>query len=364
MLTLNQTPGNNSDSIWVMRLRGEGNNIISNGGFDSSSGWTLTGDWTISGGVATYDYVDDASGNLSRTVITETTEYVLEYEVISQSGATVLSLISASGIVNINILLSETVGKHSIKIGCNSGTTLIINCSTASSGSDVISIDNLKLRKYDNITYIATRDINLDNNYSGKILNKENNISQIDFTSTIEPSGGAGAVSSFSFSISRYISEANLDGFFNEYYPSIDGGFIVGRVVDFGIVWAGATTDAKITWLFRARVIDYNYAQRILTLTCFQDSEITNKELPFYDIQDMFDNGVSYFPDAPEDSFGKTIPIAYGDLDQSPSLPPYVNRFMPTVRVADNMYLITSHLNYNAYDPSFDDRLFEELGIQ
>ena len=89
-----------------------------------------------------------------------------------------------------------------------------------------------------------------------------------------------------------------------------------------------------------------------------------NKEEPQYDIQSIFDNGISYYEDAPEESYGKTVPIVYGELDQSESLPPYVNRCMPTIRTGDKTYLISSHRNYNSYDPSADDRLFEEAGVQ
>ena len=101
-----------------------------------------------------------------------------------------------------------------------------------------------------------------------------------------------------------------------------------------------------------------------MTFVIFQESEITNKEIPYYEIQSIFDNGIGYYEDAPEESYGKTIPIVYGELDQSESLPPYVNRCMPTIRVGDKTYLISSHKNYNSYDPSFDDRLFEEAGVQ
>ena len=238
MLTLNQTSGNNSDSIWVMRLRGEGNNILTNGDFASSSGWTLNGVWVISGGVATYTEpgIPPLDNSLHRTITAvENTSYVLEYEVISCSDPTIEMNIEGGGdnIVSIAVRLDNTLGKHTISLlGVATKTKFTISFSSIGAG-DSIAIDNLKLRKLDNIVYLSTRDINLTNNYSGQLLNKNNYISEIPFNSTILEGGGTGSITSFNFNISRYVSDANLDGFINEFYPSTDGGFIVGRVVDF-----------------------------------------------------------------------------------------------------------------------------------
>lgn len=319
MLTLNQTAGNNSQSIWALRLRGEGNNLITNGDFASATGWTEGTDWTIGSGVAAYVRTNpNEGGTLSRSITTTSASYVFEYEVISQSGVFVLKLDSNSGIVASDIELDKTIGKHSIQIKCNGGSTLKITVEN-SGIDDEITLDNIKLRLLDNTVYISTRDISLDNEYSGQIMHNENYLTDIPFESTIEGSGGAGTVTSFSIAISRYISNTNFDGFFNEFYPSTDGGIIVGRIIDVGICWSGATADTDITWLFRGRIIDYGYQQRQLNLVVFQESEISNKEIPFYSVQKDHNNEISYFTNAPLESYGLPIPIIYGNLSADTS---------------------------------------------
>jgi hypothetical protein len=366
MLTLNQTPGNNSDSIWVMRLRGEGNNLVTNGGFDSSDGWTMSGDWAISGGVADYTYVDDMTGSIYRTISSVTAEsYTLEYEIIENNTTTNILYLIGSGSYIISatyMLLDATVGKHSINIKCVNSTTTIGFYISGSAPGKTLKLDNIKLRKFDNITYIATRDISLDNNYIGKILNRENNLTEISFESTTESSGGCGNVTSFTINISRYISESSLTDFFNSFYPSSDGGFIVGRVIDLGVVWTGATTDAEITWLFRGRIIDYSYLQRQLQLVIFQESEITNKELPYYSIQKDFNNGVSYYTNAPTENLGLSIPIVYGSFDRT-SLAFNIKQLFPSPCI-DKRYLIfaqSSHKLYSQNHPGFTNSLFKYI---
>ena len=210
--------------------------------------------------------------------------------------------------------------------------------------------------------YISTRDLALDTTFDGKALSFDSPIGNISFNSSIKEGGGTGSVTSFGFSISRYVDNTSLDGFFNEFYPATSGVYLSSQIVQLGVCWVGADADSDITWLFRGRIVDCQYEQRRLNITVFQESEITNKEVPYYSVQKDFDNGISYYTDAPEDTYGKTIPIVYGDLAQT-SLPPYVRRFTPIIRVGENKYPISSHRNYNPYGGSSDDRLFEEVSV-
>lgn len=359
MIELQQTAGNNSDTIWCLRLRGEGNNLVTLGDFSAATGWTAGTGWTIGSGVATFLFDSPTeTGTLSRTIVTETAEYILEYEIISQDGVFDFYLDSSSGIVDSDIELDKTVGKHSIRIKCNSGTTIKFTYDGANS-SDSLVIDNIKLRKADNIIYLATRNITLDNTYDGQVLNHDNYLSDILFPSTIQGGGGTGTVTSFSFSISRYVDNDAFNSFFNELYPSTDSGYLVSRLIDFGICWVGAEADTDITWLFRGRVIDYNYEQRRLNFTVFQESEISNKEVPYYSVQKDFDNGISYYPDAPKESQQKTIPVCYGDLmGKGPTI---WGGLMPVVRISENKYLITSHETYNYYGLATNSVLYEQI---
>ena len=319
MLTLNQSPGNNSDSIWVLRLRGESKNLLLNGGFDDASVWVATGGWTIAGGTAEYiePLVPPITNDLTQTIDPiSAVQYVFEYEVIACNNDAIVMNLEGGGdnIISTSLELDKTLGKHSIILqAVASKTKCRISFSSISSG-DSIELDNLALRIYDNIIHIATRDINLDNHYEGSIINRDNCLTNIEFNSTIEGGGGAGSVTSYNLTISRYVDNADLTDFFNAFFPAVDGGRIVGRIIDLGIVWAGATTDDEITWLFRGRIIDYLYEQRRMTFTIFQESELTNKEIPYYSVQKNNDNGVSYFTNAPIENYGIILPIVYGDF--------------------------------------------------
>jgi len=362
MLTLNQTAGNNSQSIWVLRLRGEGNNLVTNGDFASATGWTEGTDWTIGSGVAAYvNTSPNEGGTLSRSITTTTASYVFEYEVTHQQGTFRLILDSDSGIVASDIELDKTVGKHSIQIKCNGGSTLKITVEN-SGIDDEITLDNIKLRLLDNTVYISTRDISLDNEYSGQIMHNENYLTDIPFESTIEGSGGAGTVTSFSIAISRYISNANFDGFFNEFYPATDGGIIVGRIIDVGICWVGATADTDITWLFRGRIIDYGYQQRQLNLVVFQESEITDKEVPYYVIQKDNDNGVSYYPYAPDENYGSVLPIVYGSFNID-TFDYDLKRVAPSICVDKRYFTFvqSSHKLYTQNSPIYTNALYKYI---
>lgn len=316
MIELNQTSGNNNQTIWVLKLYGEGSEAITLGDFSASTGWTTGGDWAISGGVANYTYVDDSSGTLSRSVTVGTGSYIFSYEVLEKSGTGFsLKIDSSSGIVASDIDLDLGYGKHSYSIQCNGGSTFKLTAS-GFGADDYLVIDNVSLKAADNTTYISTRDIELNYTYDGKVLNKTSPFSNVVWSSTIQGSGGAGAVTSYSLSISRHIGNSNLDGFFNEFYPATGGAQLTSKIIDLGIVWEGASGDNEITWLLRGRIIEYSYSQRTLTLTVFQESEIINKEIPYYSIQKDFDNDVSYYTRAPEDNYGLPIPIVYGSFDQ------------------------------------------------
>lgn len=198
--------------------------------------------------------------------------------------------------------------------------------------------------------YISTKDIVLDNTFDGQALNRNNYLSDITQLSTIQDSGGTGSVSSFSFSISRYINNTSLDGFFEEFYPA-GSEYLTSKIVDLGICWVGATADTDITWLFRGRIIDYSYQQRQLDLVVFQESEITNKEVPYYQVQKDFNNEISYYINAPEESYGVVIPIAYGDLTIGAQILGYIDtrldygNLCPCIRTSKskNAYIVTSH---------------------
>lgn len=183
-----------------------------------------------------------------------------------------------------------------------------------SSGNNNDTIWVLKINT-DTPIYISTRDLTLDSTFDGQVLNEENYLTPVYYNSSIKEGGGTGSVISYSFSVSRYVSNSAFNGFHNEFYPASGGVYLSSRLVQIGVCWTGATSDSEITWLMTGRIIDYNYEQRRLNVVVFQESEITNKEIPYYSIQKDFDNEVSYFENADKEIYGDVIPIIYGSFN-------------------------------------------------
>ena len=44
-----------------------------------------------------------------------------------------------------------------------------------------------------------------------------------------------------------------------------------------------------------------------------------------------------------------------------PTTEPFTENFTPLVRVGDKKFLIASHECYNSFDPSVDDKIYEEI---
>ena len=188
---------------------------------------------------------------------------------------------------------------------------LVLN-QTARNNSDTIWV--MKINTPTPI-YLATRDLTLTNTYDGQVLNFDNYLTPIAYNSSVEASGGTGAVTSFGFSISRHVGNTALDGFFNEFYPATSGVYLSSRIVQIGVCWAGIDAESKITWIFTGRVISYDYEQRRMNITVFQESEISNKEIPYYSVQKDFNNGASYYPNSPKENLGTSIPVIYGSFN-------------------------------------------------
>lgn len=207
--------------------------------------------------------------------------------------------------------------------------------------------------------YIGTKAISLDNDYI-QALNTD--IGDIYQVSTVENGGGAGEVSSFSFNISRFLSDGSLSGFINEFFPASGGVRLVSKLVDYGFCWEGATSDTEITWLMRGRITNYEYFPRFLNLIVLQESEITNKELPYYSIQKDFNNGVSYYTNAPTENLGVSIPIVYGSFDRT-SLSFDIKQLWPSPSISKTylMFAQASHKLYSQNHPGFTNSLFKYI---
>ena len=124
--------------------------------------------------------------------------------------------------------------------------------------------------------------------------------------------GGIGQVSSFILKIARYSANTGVDGFFNEFYPATSGARLVSREVNVGFCWVGATAESEVNWFKKYYIEDYLYNPTQIELYCVEYRELEMVELPYYKVQKDFNNGVSYFTNAPEDNLSLPLPILYG----------------------------------------------------
>ena len=333
MLVLNDVAANDNLAVFVMELYAEGNNLVSNSRFDSSSstGWTLNGDWLCQNNQLEYIWVDDAGTASAQITVSATTSgatYVLEYEVTALSGTFTFECEGDQGanIITGDLTIPQTLGKHSVRIVGDGGTVLGFKLVDATDAGDYIHIDNIKLRKEEDVIRISTRDISLTDgagsiDFDGQVMSF-NSLSDVDGYIDAEASGGIGAITGYNFKLKRYATNTRTSDFFNEFFPAYNGGQIVARKILFGVVWnSGTPAYTDITWLMRGKVIIYEYEPRAIYIMVLQSTEIEPvKEAPYYIIQKDFNNFVSYFTNAPDENYGVTIPIVYGIHDVGTSL--------------------------------------------
>ncbi len=333
-LTLQMSAGDDKNAVWVLRLKSEGVNQVSNGAFDDATGWTQAGDWNITGGEADYTFNFDAGGGNASGDLTITTAavsaiaFILEYEITTVTGSGFTLSLEGTGsfVSSAEVFLPTTLGQHRVNIFGNAAGTLFRLKARTFGASDVLKIDNLKFRVLEETTYLATQDLTLDNTYDGQVLEFNNRLSDIDEFMDVKSSGSIGGVSSYIFTVARHSSNTKFDGFFEEFYPTFNGGILSSRDCEVGIVWNTASTDTEITWLMRGRIVDYKYKPRKMVITILQSTEIDTRPLPFYSVQKDFDNEISFFTNAPDDSYGIILPLVYGDftiaLDSLQTVPP------------------------------------------
>ena len=211
------------------------------------------------------------------------------------------------------------------------------------------------------------QDITLSSNtYSAAII-QDRSIEAIEKEVDPEEHGGIGSVGRFSFSIARYGSNTLIDDFFNDFYPATSAKYISSRKVEVGIIWEGETLESAITWIWEGYVEDYSYNDSQISLFCVEYDEFEYRNLPYYKLQDSFDNGISYFTSAPQDNYGSAVPILYGsfqvdtmDVSGTNYPRPYKKPLAPLVCVDeyDYKFILASHevnaINYPPYKYSME----------
>jgi hypothetical protein len=107
-------------------------------------------------------------------------------------------------------------------------------------------------------------------------------------------------------------NNSNFDSWFNEFFPN-NSNYLINRFIKVGIVWDNATSDSQITWLSKLQIIDYSYSDARFNLSCDTSNEFTNINIPYYSVQDNYDDGISYIGFASADEKDLVIPTLYGD---------------------------------------------------
>lgn len=160
--------------------------------------------------------------------------------------------------------------------------------------------------------------------FDGKVTFKDS-LQYLDQSIDIAYGGTLGSPGNTSIAIARYNAYTGTSDFFNDFYPATSQNYITGRQVEIGICWTGATATSEITWLYDFYVDSYSYDWNAITLNLYERAILESVECPYFEVQDQYDNGISYFPDVIEkDALGQVLPLVYGDYSHTAysELPP------------------------------------------
>jgi len=225
---------------------------------------------------------------------------------------------------------------------------------TAGNDNDLIQIIVIHL---DNSTVLRMCDrvggIELTNTYTGDELCKDSLRTNKSFN--LNDGGGSGEVGVIDFIISGLSSNAIINDAWDDFYPNTD--FVLnGSKIQYGVAWEGATTDADITWLEDYYVHDYEVVD--MSLVIFGLERMKESTIPFYVVQKELEDGVSYWENAVESSYGEPIPILFGDwsffLPQASDETIVKLRLAPTLNVDryNLIYIVACHEIYETVTSS------------
>lgn len=175
-----------------------------------------------------------------------------------------------------------------------------------------------------------------------------------------------GTVNNIFVSLNRWAGH-----YVNDYFPATDKPYLVSRKIEIGFCWVGATLESQITWLETYTVEDQEAEYNKLGLFCTEESELELIDLPFYSIQKEFDDGISFFESAPDENYGRALPIVYGSLLRNESI--FDNRMEPIysplaecilVDKENYEYAVASHKLYTASNPTELEQYIPNLGVK
>lgn len=180
--------------------------------------------------------------------------------------------------------------------------------------------------------------------FDGKVI-LQDSISSITKDIDVINGGSIGQVGNFSLGIARYNNYSGASNFHEDFYPATGKPLLTSKEVSVGIIWQGATSLSDITWLEYQYAEDYNYNDSQMFLGCIASDELSATQIPYYTVQNEFDNDISYYTDQINNEiYDITIPIIYGDLLTTNVLTEQ-NKLVPIIKTSsDNDYKICSHI--------------------
>lgn len=177
-------------------------------------------------------------------------------------------------------------------------------------GNDNELIFMLRVRLDSGVIYATT--------YQGGLTLSGNNYENVLQYGSITPlqasanaiSGGCiEAIQTMTFQLIRW------GGYYiGDFYPTSSADYLSGREVDFGICWNSVSDESEVTWIYTGYIHSFSVLNYGVEIETFERNELAMIQLPYYSIQNNANNGVSYFTDAPQESYGLSIPILYGDF--------------------------------------------------
>jgi hypothetical protein len=181
--------------------------------------------------------------------------------------------------------------------------------------------------------------------FDGKVIFKDS-FSELENQCNIVNGGSFGQVGNFTFSLARWNNYTGIKNFFNDLYPQTSKPLLTAKTVRIGYLWYnGSNTLADITWEATYYIQDYSFPNDSeLKIVCYAKDELSAKQIPPYVVQKDFDNGISYFLDAPDESYGKILPIIYGDFSTL-NLDYETFSLAPAIQISKgNYYKVCSHI--------------------
>lgn len=178
-------------------------------------------------------------------------------------------------------------------------------------GADKDLIHLFKIYLDDKTVYISTSDIQLTHFFDGSVLAFPQ-FEEVLSDGELAYSGGMSIIGSTRLIIARGNDNSNFSDFENTYYPS--GKYLINRFINYGMVWNGATLDSHATWIMQYKIVDVLVSPSTIEFVLDSNNEFSGINVPYYKMQDNYDDGISYIEYLSTDEKEMVVPALYGDF--------------------------------------------------